>query len=44
MLNNDLSGLTEDEYKEIKQYLKMVYDIDNIYLKPINISQEILIH
>lgn len=40
----DLNGLSESEYKEIKQYIKMVYDIDSFYLKPIKISQEVLIY
>jgi len=31
MLNNDLSGLTDKEYEELKQYLKATYDFDSIY-------------
>jgi len=43
MLNNDLSGLTNDEYEELKQYLKMIYDIDNVFLKPLVIPNDIII-
>ena len=43
MYKNDLLGLTEQEYKELKQYLKMLYDIDNVYLKPLEISNNLII-
>jgi len=44
MFEGDLSGMTEQDYKEIKQYLKNVYDIDSVFLKPLDPSPEILIY
>lgn len=44
MFKDDLNGMTEQEYKEIKQYLKSVYDIDSVFLKPLDKSPEILIY
>ena len=43
MYNNDLLTLTEQEYKELKEYLKMAYDFDNIYLNPFEISPNLII-
>lgn len=44
MFKGDFNGMTEEEYKEIKQYLKNVYDIDSVFLKPLDLSPEILIY
>jgi len=43
MLNNDLSGLTDEEYKELKQYLKDTYDFDSFSLKPLVFSKNLII-
>ena len=43
MFNNDLSGLTEQEYKEIKQHLKSVYDIEAVFIHPIKFSNNLVI-
>ncbi len=43
MYKKDLLELTEEEYKELKQYLKMLYDIDNVYLNNLKISNNLII-
>lgn len=40
--SDNISGMTEDEYKEIKQYLKTVYDIDSVFF-PLTFPKTIII-
>lgn len=42
MLKNDLSGLTVEEYREIKQYLKTIYDLDCVFF-PLTFPKTIII-
>ena len=43
MLDNDLSGLSIEEYNEVKLYLKKLYDFDSICLKPLSFPYDIAI-
>lgn len=43
MLKNDLSQLTTEEYEELKEYLKLIYDIDSVFLNPIIFSPDLTI-
>lgn len=40
--NNDISGLTDNEYKELKEYLKKIYDIDGVFF-PLKFPTNIII-